>query len=126
MNSRSQLRSAAACFTFCLLYGCGTTPPSNPPPLPIVQPTQSVDVDPTLVTYCPAVAVIPRTVYSQGATLDPVKYWQDLYTLCSGKQRKLVDLAAQAFNLPTPAPAVLSAYPVKKQKPVTPAVKPTK
>lgn len=108
---RNLSRIAAACFTFVLLYGCGATQPPNALPLPVVQPTQSVDIDPSLVTYCPAVPHLPRQQYTQGKTLDPVKFWQDLYTECSGKQRKLVDLTSQAFKLNPAKPVVVAPYP---------------
>jgi hypothetical protein len=110
----SQLRGAAAAATFVLLYGCANTP-APPPPLPIVQPTQTVDVDPTLMTYCPTQPPIPRQKYSQKQSLQVAQYWQDLYTLCAGKQRKLVDLTSKAFNLQNPQPPVPASAPVITQ-----------
>lgn len=111
---QSQRRGLAAAATFVLLYGCGNQPVKTDP-LPIVQPTQQVNVDPTLMTYCPTVPHLSVQKYSQRQTLDPVKFWQNLYTECAGKQRKLVDLAADAFKLPKPQPPAPASAPVISQ-----------
>jgi len=101
--SASAKRSMAASLVFGMLYGCGTQPP-QPNPVPVVPEKTTVNVDPALVTYCEQQPHIPVQKYSQKQSLQAAEYWQNLYTVCAGKQRKLVDLTAKAFNLPTPQP----------------------
>lgn len=113
-RTSSQLRAAAMAATFAVLYGCATAPqPADP--LPIVAPRESVNIDPKLVTYCPAQSHIPRQKYTQKQSLQIAEYWENLYTACAGQQRKLVDLTAKAFNLQTPQPPVPASAPVISQ-----------
>ena len=101
--SSSAKRSMAMSVVFGMLYGCAGQQP-QPNPVPVVPQKTTVNVDPTLVTYCETQPPIPVQKYSQKQSLQAAEYWQNLYTVCAGKQRKLVDLTAKAFNLPTPQP----------------------
>lgn len=105
---QSEVRATAMAATFILLYGCATTPPP-PPPLPIVAPDKTVNIDPYLLEACPPIQHVPVQKYTQGQTLVPTQKFLDQYSECAGKHNKLSKLAADAFNIATPASATSAA-----------------
>lgn len=98
---RTDLRGLMMCSTFVVLYGCGTAPqaPVSATPLPIVAPKETVVIPKEIMDPCTPVAKLPRQKYTQQGTLDVATVWQNAYTNCANKHKKLSDLAAKAFNI---------------------------
>lgn len=105
--TQSLKRGMAACFTFCLLYGCGTAPPP-PTPLPIVQPDQQVNIDQRQLIKCPQLPKLTVAPYNQAQSLNIMAIYATIYDMCRRRQTSLSDLTSDAFNLPRqPEPLTL-------------------